>query len=590
MLRLALSLLAVALVPAAPLAAADAPRRPNILLVMTDDQGLGDFSFTGNPVLKTPALDRFAMESVRLTDFHVAPMCSPTRGQLLTGVDALRNGVTSVTAGRTFLRPGFPVLPEVLGKAGYKTGLFGKWHLGENYPHRPIDKGFQESVYHLGWGMLQATPEFDNPLIDGRYFHNGEAKQFTGHCTDLWFDRAIAWMKERQAKDEPFFCYLPTNAPHGPHIELPQYAEPYRGGKGPVNFFGMIAHVDRRFGDLDEFLTKSGLRENTIVIFLTDNGGTAGVPIFNAGLRAGKTTYYDGGHRVPCWIRWPAGNLGAARDISVPTQNQDLFPTLLDLCGVAKPAECKFDGTSLADLLRGKVQTLPDRMLVVQYGQVPTKGEACVIWNQWRLVKDAELYDVVADRAQKTNLIEKHPEVVKKMRAHYDKWWAGVEGKLTDFVSCAAIGADAQVEYPLTSADWENIYADNTGHVRRAVGGPQGVHWHLDVAKAGEYEIVLRRWPRESKASLGAKYDATGETARIGGKTYAPPSVAFPSIAGARVQIAGKEVGVKTAATEQEVAVKLTLPAGKTTLKAWFHDGKGTDLCGAFFAYVRRVK
>jgi arylsulfatase A-like enzyme len=152
---------------------ATAQARPNVLVVMTDDQGLGDFSFTGNPVLKTPHLDAFARQAVRLTDFHVCPMCSPTRGQLLTGLAALRNGATSVTAGRTFLRPGIPTLADLFAGAGYATGLFGKWHLGDSYPHRPIDKGFRESAYHLGWGQLHSTPEFDWPLVDGRYFTTG---------------------------------------------------------------------------------------------------------------------------------------------------------------------------------------------------------------------------------------------------------------------------------------------------------------------------------------------------------------------------------------------------------------------------------
>src|SRR5690349_2087280 len=174
--------------------------KPNVLIVLTDDQGLGDFSYTGKPVLKTPNLDRFAREAVRFTDFHVCPMCTPSRGQLMTGVDALRNGATSVTAGRSFPRPGIPTMPEIFARAGYKTGLFGKWHLGDHYPHRPTDRGFQEAAYHLGYGMLQSAPEFDNPLIDGRYFHNGKPEHFRGHCTDLWFDSAIAWMRERKAK------------------------------------------------------------------------------------------------------------------------------------------------------------------------------------------------------------------------------------------------------------------------------------------------------------------------------------------------------------------------------------------------------
>ena len=563
--------------PAAP--AADPPARPNVVVLMTDDQGLGDFSFTGNPVLRTPNMDRLAKESVRFTDFHVAPMCSPTRGQLMTGCDAMRTGATSVTAGRTFLRPGFPTMPELFAAAGYRTGLFGKWYLGDHYPHRPTDKGFHEAAYHLGWGMLNAAPEFDNPLFDGRYFHNGTPKTFAGHCTDFWFESATAWMKDRKAKGEPFLCYLPTNAPHAPFVEVEEYVKPYRG-KGPAGFFGMIAHVDARLGKLEAFLAESGLRDNTVFVFLTDNGGTAGVPVFNAGLRDRKTSYYDGGHRVPCWVRWPAGQLGDPRDIATPAQNQDILPTLLDLCGIQ--ATAKFDGTSLAGLLRGTQSELPDRMLVVQYGQVPAKWDSCVVWKQWRLVKGEELYDVAADRAQATNVAAAHPDVLKRMRDHYEGWWAGVGPKVTEFVPCATLGSDKEPVVALTSADWENIYADNTGHVRQAVGGPTGGHWHVFVEKAGEYEVVLRRWPRETKAALGAKYDDPSDAKK-------GASRAFP-IAAARVRAAGAEAGAKTAPTEQEVAVRMKLPAGRTTLKAWFQDDQGADVCGAFFAYVRRVE
>jgi len=558
-----------------------AATRPNILIVMTDDQGLGDFSFTGNPVLKTPNMDRFARESVRLTDFHVCPMCSPTRGQLLTGLTALRNGATSVTAGRTFLRPEVPTLPQTFAAAGYNTGLFGKWHLGDMYPHRPIDKGFQESVYHLGWGMLNSTPEFDNPLFDGRYFHNGEPKQFQGHCTDWWFDQAMAWMKERKAKGEPFFCYLPTNAPHAPHIDREEFINPYQG-KGPAGFFGMIAHIDQRLGDLDKFLTDSGLRDETLTIFMTDNGGTAGVKTFNAGLRGNKTTYYEGGHRVPCWIRWPNGNLGEPRDIDLPTQNTDLLPTLLDLCDLPQPSiapeERIYRGVSLAGLLRNG-ERRKDRMLVVQYGQIPAKFDSCVIWNQWRLVKGQELYDVVADRAQQTDVATQHPDVVQKMRDHYEKWWAGLEPMLNVFVPIS-IGARQQPVVELTSGDWEGIYADNTGHVRTAVGGPTGGHWHILVETAGRYEFTLRRWPEQTHRALGDRYDAPE-----GG----PNSVSkeFPTIAQARVEIAGVKEAAKADPKSMGVTIPLVLPAGRTTLKAWFQDEGGQDLCGAFFVTVR---
>ena len=568
--------------------AADQPAQPNVLIVMTDDQGLGDFSFTGNPVLKTPNLDAFARESVRFTDFHVCPMCSPTRGQLLTGLSALRNGATSVTAGRTFLRPGIPTLADVFSKSGYATGIFGKWHLGDSYPHRPIDKGFQESVYHLGWGQLQSTPEFDWPLIDGRYFHNGEEQRFKGHCSDFWFDSAMAWMKSCHEKQQPFLCYLPTNAPHAPHIDLDEFIQPYRG-KGPAAFFGMIAHIDKRFGDLQQFLADEELAANTIVIFMTDNGGTAGVATFNAGLRAGKTTYYDGGHRVPCWIRWPAGKLGEPRDISLPAQNTDLLPTLCELCGFAPPkfaaADELYHGMSLASLLWEREQNLPDRKFVVQYGQSPQKFEACVVWGKWRLVKGEELYDIEADRAQTMNVAAANPAVIKEMRDYYEQWWSGLAPTLNDFVPIS-IGAKEQPIVELTSGDWEGIYADNTGYVREAVGGPTGGQWHILVEEPGEYEFTLRRWPERTNAALGDKYEPS---TRSPANKASPKTIGFPAIARAKLEIAGQQK--ESVANPKETAASiqvLKLPPGKTTLKAWFADAEGNGLCGAFFVTVKR--
>ncbi|MFO0801380.1 MAG: arylsulfatase [Gemmataceae bacterium] len=561
--------------------------RPNVVIVMTDDQGLGDFSYTGNPVLRTPAFDAFARESVRLTDFHVAPMCTPTRGQLMTGLAALRNGATSVTAGRTFLRPGVPTMAELFGRAGYKAGLFGKWHLGDHYPHRPTDKGFQESVYHLGWGQRDSTPEFDMPLIDGRYFHNGVEKRYRGHCTDFWFDSATAWMKDRKQRGEPFLCYIPTNAPHSPYVELDEFVRPYQG-RGPAGFFGMIAHLDRRFGELDRFLSVEGLRDNTIVVFMTDNGGTAGVPTFNAGLRAGKTTYYDGGHRVPCWVRWPAGKLGEPRDVSTPTQNTDILPTLCDFCGVAPPVRAQVDlrysGVSLAELLRGSVKELPERTMVVQYGQTPRQHEACVIRGRWRLVKGAELYDTDVDRAQASDLAANHPDVVQRLRADYEDWWKGVEPTITYFVPIS-LGARQQPVVEMNCGDWENIYADNTGYVRQAVGGPTGGIWHVKVEEAGEYEFVLRRWPAQTKAALGDNYEPVGAA---GAKAKAKTAT-FPTIARGTVEIAGARRGGPADPKATGMSVRLTLPAGRTRLKAWFSDAAGTDLCGAFFVTVRKV-
>jgi arylsulfatase A-like enzyme len=383
--------------------APDAANRPNVIIILSDDQGYGDLSAHGNPVLKTPNLDRLHSQSVRLTDFHVAPMCTPTRGQLLTGVDALRNGATSVTAGRSFLRPGFPTMAEVFKASGYRTAIFGKWHLGDSWPNLPHHRGFEEAVYHLGWGVNSLAATWENDNFDDRFFHNGVLKEYQGYCTDVWFDLAMNWMKDRKQRNEPFFLYLPTNAPHGPLWVAGKYKQPYEG-KGPAAFFGMIANLDENVGRLDAFLGEQGLAEDTIVIFMNDNGGTAGVRTYNAGMRAQKTQVYDGGHRAACFIRWPNGKLRKPGDLDALAQVQDLLPTLIELCELKKPKTAKFDGASLAAWLRGKADRLPDRMLVVQYGQTPAKYDAAVMWNKWRLVKGKELYDLARDPGQQTDI------------------------------------------------------------------------------------------------------------------------------------------------------------------------------------------
>ena len=403
-------------------------------------------------------------------------MCTPTRGQLLTGMDALRNKAASVTAGRAFIRPGISTLPEELGKAGYATGLFGKWHLGDSYPHRPMEKGFQTAVWVKGWGFTSA-PEFSNSLMDGRCYRNAEETKFKGYITDFCFDEAMSWMKKKGEAHEPFFCYLPLHAAHAPHQVPEKYKEPFANRKA-AGFFGMLANIDENMGRLESFLQESALRENTIVIFLTDNGGTAGVPVYNAGLRGHKTEYYDGGHRVPCFMRWPAAKW-EAHDVNVPAQVQDVMPTLLELCG-ANAGQMRRDGVSLAAVLKGSA-TLEDRMFVVQYGAspaVPTdpqKGHSCVVWNQWRLVHGKELYDMIADRAQQHDLAKDMPVVFEKMKAYYEKWWAGIEPGLDDFVtmtlgparrilcnSPARTGRTSMLTTPITSARQQEV--QRVGH------------------------------------------------------------------------------------------------------------------------------
>ncbi|MDX1944577.1 MAG: arylsulfatase [Pirellulaceae bacterium] len=560
--------------------AADKPARPNVIVILSDDQGYGDFSRHGNPVLKTPNLDKLAIESVRLTDFHVAPMCTPTRGQLLTGLDACRSGATSVSAGRSFIRPGVPTMPEIFAQSGYQTAIFGKWHLGDSYPNLPHQRGFGEAVYHLGWGITSMADTWQNDNFDGRFFHNGVLQPYPGYCTDVWFNLTIDWIKQRQAAGEPFFVYLPTNAPHGPHWVPAKYKALYENSGGPAAFFGMLANLDENMGRLDEFLKSSGLAENTIVIYFHDNGGTAGVKLFNAGMRGMKTTYYEGGHRAACFVRWPAGKLGEPRDVDELCQVQDLLPTLIDLCGLKGPGAERFDGLSLAPALRGQVKRSSDRMLVVQYGQKPEKFDSAVLWHKWRLVKGTELYDLRSDPGQLTDVSAANLEVLQKMRAHYENWWTKVEPLLADPVPIV-LGADEANPVTLTAADWWNVYCDNMQNLR--AGKETNSVWNVQIAQDGEYEFALRRWPREADAAIAA-----GVPAFQAVDGMLPAGKALP-IASIRLKVGEHLDQTKIVADAKEVKFTVKLKAGeKFPLQSFCLDAAGKELCGAYFCYVTR--
>lgn len=242
--------------------AADEPARPNVVIVLTDDQGYGDLGCHGNPYVKTPHLDRLHAESIRLTDFHVAPMCTPTRGQLLSGLDALRNGAMNVSSGRTLLRRGLPTIANFFADAGYRCGVFGKWHLGDNYPFRPHDRGFHDAVYYPSSHIGSAPDYFTNHYFNDTYWHNGQRKQYTGYTTDVFFDEAMKWMARQAAEGQPFLCYIPTAAAHGPLLAPEEYRKRYEGldypGVPPAQqqavsrFFGMIANIDDNMGRLEE--------------------------------------------------------------------------------------------------------------------------------------------------------------------------------------------------------------------------------------------------------------------------------------------------------------------------------------------------
>ena len=343
-LSLLLVILAASIVSAA--------EKPNVVIVITDDQGYGDLSCHGNPILKTPKLDELYAESVRLKDYHVSPTCSPTRSAFLTGHWTNRTGVWHTIMGRSMLRENEVTMGQIFKDSGYATGMFGKWHLGDNYPYRPEDRGYTEVMRHGGGGVGQTPDYWDNAYFDGSYWHNGKPEAVKGFCTDVFFDYAKRFIKSSKEAGKPFLAYIATNAPHGPMHAPEEFAKPYESVKnvGLQHFYGMIANIDDNVGKMRAFLDDEGLTDNTIFIFTTDNGSSSGWRTFNAGMRAGKGSEYDGGHRVPFFMHWPKGKLTGGRDVEPITAHVDVVPTLIDICGLQSPSAVKFDGTTVSSI------------------------------------------------------------------------------------------------------------------------------------------------------------------------------------------------------------------------------------------------
>ena len=553
--------------------------KPNVIIVMTDDQGYGDLSCHGNPILKTPNLDKLHQQSIRFKDFHVAPMCTPTRGQLLTGRDAMANGATFVCMGRSMVRSNLPTMADIFASNGYHTGHFGKWHLGDSYPYRPQDRGFQETIHHGAWGITSIADYYGNDYWDDTYRHNHQLEQYEGYCTDVWFNETIAYMKACHAKNEPFFVYLPTNCPHSPRWVDDKYSKPYRQ-KGldqkTAKFFGQIANIDENMGRLIKMLDQTGMAENTLLIYMTDNGTAAGHIVFNAGMKGNKGDLWEGGHRVPCFVRWPAGNFGKPRDIDVLSQCQDLFPTLKDLCGLNVPESVVFDGQSLAGLLLGKHNSLTDRMLVIQYGSDDLhmkKWNSVVLWKKWRLVKGEKLYNVGADPHQDKDIGANNPNIVSAMRKYYDQWWARTysEFKQPRYIH---LGSEKANPVMLYSSDWQGSYADNFGDL--AAGDCIG-YWDVLVERAGKYKITLSRWHPAANTALD------GSITGLRGKGKAVPIVK------ARIKVADVDISKPTVSGRKDISFTVHLKAGKTELHTWFYDKEGKKVCSAYYTHVEQI-
>ncbi len=554
---------------------AEAAKPPNVILVMTDDQGYGDIGAHGSPYVKTPALDRLHAESVRLTDFHVDPCCSPTRAALLTGLYSARTGVWHTIGGRSLLRHGKATIADVFQASGYRTAIFGKWHLGDNYPFRPQDRGFEEVLVH-GSGVIGNRWDFwGNDYFDDTYLRNGAPERFEGYCNTVWFDETIAFLREN--REQPFFCFLSTNIPHAPLVVEDRYIEPYRAlvSERLAGYYGMIARFDEDLARLLAEIAGLGLEDNTILIFMTDNGPCpwyGGIVIdedgfveegYSAGMRGGKIWGYENAHRVPFFIRWPAGGIGGGRDVDRLTAHIDLMPTLIELCGLAKPAEMGLDGLSFSPLLLDPEASWPERTLFVHNQRVdfPEKyKDYQVLTERWRLVRrdKDELYDIRVDTGQREDVAAQHPEVVQALQHEYEEWWEDISADFRTYDQ-TIIGSEHENPTPLYGHDAHSREQDRI--------------WVIAVERDGAYRFRASRWPQEAEKRVRENRD---------GSEVLPFDTAHLVIGNQ-----DREAKVEPDARFAEFTVHLK--AGTTCLQAWFDGGDTEGKITAEFIYIERV-
>ncbi len=493
--------------------------RSNIILCITDDQGFGDLGFHGNPDIQTPVLDQLAQQSVRFSHFYVSPVCAPTRASLMTGRYSLRTGVYDTYNGGAIMAAEEVTIAEVLRSAGYATGIFGKWHLGDNYPFRPQDQGFERSLVHLGGGIGQVGDfrnyfKFDKSYFDPVLSKNGVPVQTHGYCSDVFTDAAIDFIEENRKR--PFFLYLSFNAPHTPlqvpdeyyfkYKELDPSPDKYAHKGQPIpqmsdrdkdaarKVYAMVSNIDNNLGQLLRKVESLGLDSNTVVIFLTDNGPQQNR--YRAGLRGRKSSVYEGGIRVPCFMRFP-GQLPDNLTVNVPTAHIDMFPTILDLCGIPLSKDTEVDGKNLLPLIRKQKVGWANRSLFFhwQRGFPEPYRNVAVRKGEFKLVghssysaglEDFELFNLEKDPYEQKNIQSSHPAIVKELKKEFDGWYEEVI-KSPHLTQIQRIKLGTRHENPVILN-------------RNDAKGSQGIwaqdkiygYWDVAVEAKGQYDFTFR--------------------------------------------------------------------------------------------------
>jgi arylsulfatase A len=553
--------------PASAAGAAGAAGAPNVALLMTDDQGWFDVGFHGNSHIATPHLDRLAAESVRFTRFYAEPVCTPTRAGLMTGRCYLRTGANDTYMGRDTMSDREITLGQVFQARGYRTAIFGKWHLGRYMRYHPTRRGFDEFLGFWQYGFIN---RYDDP---DELFAGTEPVAATGYITDVLTDAAIAFLKARG--DRPFFLYVPYNAPHSPYLVPDEEIEPYLRKGLPLQearIYGMITRIDRNVGRLLAQLDEQGLAENTVVLFLTDNGGVS--RCFKAGLRGNKASVYEGGIRVPLLARWP-GRFPAGASVEAMAHITDLFPTLCELIGGERPADRTIDGRSLLPLMKAGDGPGPHEYMFHQWTRVrpdPDKNWAAQD-GRYKLVEGA-LYDLEADPGEERDIAAEHPEIVDRLRRRFLAWFADVTAGQDYRRVPIEVGRPDEdpVELDVTWAEpvGRKVKPIYRRYIRDAITDwtepDDAVRWELDVTRPGRYELTL---------SYGLDPGAGGSRFRV---TAGASSLTATTAAGpAREVFRRRAVGT------------LDLPAGRTVLELRAETIANRELMLLHRAWLRRA-
>lgn len=570
--------------------------KPNIIFIITDDQGKGDLSCEGNPCIKTPNIDRIYNDAVRLDNYHVSTTSAPSRSSIMTGRHCNRVNMYHTIRGRSIIFDDEVLLPQVLAQNGYTNAMYGKWHLGDNFPNRPEDRGFHEVVRHGGGGIGQGPDYWLNDYFDDTYYHNGVEQQYEGYCTDVFFSEAMDFITEN--KDKPFFCYIATNAPHAPLNVPEEYYNLYKGaevdgkpiGDGMSRFYGMITNIDDNIKRLEDHLKKLKLTDNTILIFTTDNGTAGGFRVYDAGMTGGKGTTTEGGHRVPFYMRWKDGNLTGGRQIDELVAHYDLLPTFVDLLGLDFSPVKPLDGKSFKTLLVDENPTWENRILFMdtQREQDLVKYKNYVVMDErWRLINGDRLYDVNVDLAQKNNIIDQHPEVAARLMEGYERWWASLlADRVDERVSYIHVGSPQENPTRISAHDMYLGVMKSIWHQFNALSAnPASGYWPLHFLESGEYNITLCRFPRESGLAINALVEAEAPSVRI--ERPAPASEKDDFVT-AQMYVAGITKSAPISADDKEITFTCTVPEGKFNFYAELIDSEGV-VHPAYYVYVEKL-